>query len=146
MLLSLFHGPNGADYKYDTPEILEDPGISQADDFAAEQSGQIAGLAALIQDLAGLVRRKISPAKTRIFEYFGYSTGGRAVMATGWKGFLVIPLYWNFRIFAGLVFLLKSPASLELALPILRLAGTVQRQNHLPRILRIFQYIGHIKI
>ena len=43
-------------------------------------------------------------------------------MATGWKGFLVIPLYWNFRIFAGLVFLLKSPASLELALPVRRLA------------------------
>jgi len=54
------------------PETLEDPGISQEDDFAAEQSGRIAGLAALIQDLSRLVRGKISPAKTRIFECFRY--------------------------------------------------------------------------
>jgi len=31
-------------------------------------------------------------------------------------------MYWNFRIFAGLIFPLESPASLELALPVLRLA------------------------
>jgi len=32
------------------------------------------------------------------------------------------PMYWNFRIFMGLIFTLKSPASLELALLVRRLA------------------------
>jgi len=54
------------------PETLEDPGIWQEDDFGSEQPGQIAGLAEPIQDLGRLLRSKISPAKTRIFECFGY--------------------------------------------------------------------------
>ena len=53
-------------------ETREDTGISREDDFAAEQPGQIAGLAALIQDLGRLFSSKISPAKTRIFQCFEY--------------------------------------------------------------------------
>jgi len=55
------------------PETLEEPGISRTDNFTAGQSGQIAGLAAPIQDFGGQVRRKISPAKMRKFQYIGYN-------------------------------------------------------------------------
>jgi len=35
---------------------------------------------------------------------------------------IIYPMYWNFRIFAGLIFPLNSPASPELALLVQRLA------------------------
>ena len=40
----------------------------------------------------------------------------------------IYPKHWNFHIFTGLIFPLSSPASLELALLVLRLAGLLSEK------------------